>query len=113
MTGDQGERARRIGLNEALFREVNERVTDLAQRFDPAGRLALVCECGAVECAEGIRVDRDEYELVRADPRLFMVLAGHELEGVEDVVERRAGYVVVRKREGEPAHVAESTDPRS
>jgi hypothetical protein len=53
-----------------------------------------------------------EYELVRGDPLHFLVLPGHELEDVEDVVERGDGFTVVRKRDG-AAQVAAATDPRS
>jgi hypothetical protein len=52
-----------------------------------------------------------EYEDVRAHPRRFVVLPGHELGELETVVESRSGYVIVEKRDlaGE---VAEQHDPR-
>jgi len=34
-------------------------------------------------------------------------------QDVEDVVDNRTGYDVVRKHSGEPTRVAEATDPRS
>jgi hypothetical protein len=108
------ERGRRIGLNEAVFREVNERIEDLAQTFSLAARhLDFVCECGDSSCTQQIRMTSGEYEELRADPLLFAVYPGHETPDVEDVVDRRDGYDVVRKHEGEPARVAQSTDPRS
>ena len=45
------ERARRIGHNEALFREVNERVKALTDEFDAADEpMEIMCECGDRSC---------------------------------------------------------------
>ena len=100
-------------MNEAVFREVNERVNDLAHSFDLQHRpLDLVCECGDGTCTQQIGVPAQEYEELRADPTLFAVFPGHEAPEVERVVERREGYDVVRKHAGEPARLAQRTDPR-
>jgi hypothetical protein len=108
------DRDARIGLNEAVFREVNERIKDLAENFGLIDQpLDLVCECGDPNCVERISLSRSEYEALRADPTLFAVHAGHVQPEVEDLVDRRGEYDVVRKREGEPAEVARETDPRS
>ena len=53
----------------------------------------------------------EAYEAVRASPRRFLVLEGHETPEVERVVERHPAYVVVEKLD-EAARVAEETDPR-
>jgi hypothetical protein len=116
LTGEGGrepERERRIGLNEGVFREVNERVKELADEFGVGNELDLVCECGEAECAQGIRLARGDYERVRSDSRLFVIVTGHEQKDIEEVLETHGGYLVVRKREGEPARAAEETDPRS
>jgi hypothetical protein len=112
--GDRdGGRARRIGLNEGVFREVNERLRDLADELVAAGTaLDLICECGNASCAERIAMPAAEYEALRGDPLLFAVVPGHDLPDVEEVEERRGGYDVVRKH-GVPARVAEETDPRT
>lgn len=108
------ERTRRIGLNEAVFRAVNEEIEALADRFGLTGEtLDLICECGSASCAERIRVPHDDYLDLRADPATFAVVPGHEIPDVEDVVADRGEYVVVRKKEGGPATLAELTDPRS
>jgi hypothetical protein len=107
-------RGERIGLNEAVFREVNERINDLAENFGLADQpLDLVCECGDPTCVERISMSRAEYEELRSDPTHFAVNSGHVQPDVEDVVARRSAYLVVRKREGDPAEVARETDPRS
>jgi hypothetical protein len=41
------------------------------------------------------------------------VVRDHVLSDVEDVVEENERFVVVSKREGTPAEVAEREDPRS
>jgi hypothetical protein len=108
------ERARRIGLNEAVFRQVNERIEELADTFGLTNqKLDLVCECGNASCASRIEMDHREYEALRSDSTTFAVVRGHEILDVEEVVERRPGYDVVRKRAGEAKQVAEQTDPRS
>jgi hypothetical protein len=109
--GPTQEREARISLNEALFREVNERIEDLADKFN-IGVLDAVCECGDAACAERIEISHEDYEAMRADPTRFAVVPGHELPDVEHVVERRKGYVVVAKDPGVPAEVARAADPR-
>ena len=107
------EREQRVGLNEAVFREVNERIEDLAERFNLQDRpLDLVCECGDGNCVERIAMTHAEYEELRSDPRQFAVFPGHTYGEIEEVLDRRRGYDLVRKREGEAAKVAEATDSR-
>jgi hypothetical protein len=109
------ERDRRIGQNEALFREVNERVERLAETFQATeAPMALLCECGNENCFEQIELTVDEYEALRADPSLFAVRPGHDAREAEDVVEEHdPRYWVVRKHPGQPQALAEELDPRS
>jgi hypothetical protein len=110
---DIGERAKRIGENEALFRSVNEQVHDLNRSFLVEGRLRIVCECGEQSCIEQIELSPAEYEAVRADSALFIVKPGHDERAVETVVERHGDHWVVRKAPGAPQRIARETDPRS
>jgi hypothetical protein len=107
------ERERRIGMNEALFREVNERLEELAQSFAHPETLDLICECGNASCASRIEMDRDEYEHVRSDSTTFAIVKGHENPEVEEIVEQRKRYDVVRKIAGEPEEIAKKTDTRT
>ena len=104
-------REERIARNEVLFREVNERIRELA---DPPreARIEIFCECGLDDCTERIEVRVRDYELVRAEPTRFVLREGHEISDVEDVVISPDGYLVVEKR-GRLAVVARETDPRS
>jgi hypothetical protein len=104
-------REERIARNEVLFREVNERIRELA---DPPreARIEIFCECGLDDCTERIEVRVRDYELVRAEPTRFVLREGHEISDVEDVVISPDGYLVVEKR-GRLAEMARETDPRS
>jgi hypothetical protein len=107
-------REERIGMNEAVFRDVNERIQDVASTFNLTSEpLDLICECGDAACVERITLSRNEYEQIRADSHLFAVAAGHVAPDVEEVVESRPGYEIVRKFKGAPAEIAQQTDPRS
>jgi hypothetical protein len=102
-----------VGLNEALFREVNERIEELTGQLAIADRtLAIVCECGDAGCTQQLVVGLRLYERVRSRPDIFIIAPGHELPDVEDIVESGIGYAVVRKHAGVPADIAERTDPR-
>jgi hypothetical protein len=108
------ERERRIGENEALFREVNDKVEGLNRSFAALStRMVVVCECGRQDCLERIDLDLEEYERVRADPTHFIIKPGHEFPEVEDVVGEHDRYWIVRKREGDPSRLARATDPRN
>jgi hypothetical protein len=109
-----GERERRIGANEAIFREVNERIEQLNRTFATLTEtMEVMCECGELSCAEMISITPPDYERVRSDAALFVVVPGHEIPDVEDVVEERQSFNVVRKHPGVATAVAEATDPRS
>lgn len=99
----------RVALNEATFRKVNEGM-EVGQ--DPGGLLTFICECGRLGCSRLLELTRAEYEAVRANPRRFAVLSGHEMEEVEKVVERHDRYLVVEKAGDPEAEVVEHTDPR-
>ena len=106
------ERVRRIGLNEAVFRQVNERIEELADTFGLAEKLDLVCECGNASCASRIEMGHREYEELRSDSATFAVVRGHEILDVEEIVERHKAYDVVRKTASDAQEVAEATDQR-
>ena len=94
-------REQRTAANEALLREVNDRIEDVGQqlRVLPDGeRLDFRCECGRSGCEAMISMTVREYEHVRADNDRFAVAPGHENDAIERVVERNDGYLIVDKR---------------
>ena len=108
------ERARRVGLNEAIFRQVNEQIRDLNRDFDTEqGTMTVICECGNADCTERLELHVQEYERVRDDARHYVIAKGHEIASVESVVEQADGYDVVQKDEGAPADLSRKLDPRS
>jgi hypothetical protein len=105
---------RRVGLNEALFRQVNEEVRNLgAENLGTHDeKITVICECGDPECTERLDLGVSDYERVRSDSLLYVVASGHGFPDAERVVEQRDDWEIVRKV-GEAAEVAEETDPRS
>jgi hypothetical protein len=99
----------RVAMNEATFRKVNEGM-EVGQ--DPEGLLTFICECGRLGCNELIRLTRREYEDIRASPRQFAILDGHEILDAERIVERHDRYLVVEKSGDPEAEIVEHTDPR-
>jgi hypothetical protein len=99
------ERVRRISENEALFREVNDRIGELAGTFHLT-LLDAVCECGDASCTERVALTRADYEAIRERKTRFAVLPGHEIADVEDVVAEGDGYLVIEKKAGLAAEVA-------
>ena len=107
----------RVVRNEALFREINERVEDVAEGFDIRGegdslRIEFVCECGNLGCIERIELTRGQYEAVRENPRRFAVVRGHEDQSISRIVEQHGEVAVVEKLD-HAADVAVEHDPRS
>jgi hypothetical protein len=75
------------------YRQVNEGIHRAShERVEP-----FLCECLQDGCSELVELGVKQYEAVRADPRRFFVRSGHELDGVDEVVERHEGYLVVER----------------
>ena len=81
---------------EALFRDVNERIAESAERFD-AGSTQFVCECADAQCTDRLEATLDEYEEVRDDGATFMLAPGHHEEDIERVVEDHGRFHIVEK----------------
>jgi hypothetical protein len=99
----------RAAKNQSLFREVNERIEDLAS---PASFSDFICECMDQGCDEQVPMTLEEYEHIRAHPNRFFVLPGHEVAIVEETVEVTDRFVVVSKL-GSGASMAMQLDPRN
>lgn len=108
-------REERIARNEALFREVNERIKQVhagAGDLVSGDTFAVLCECGDQNCVEEVQLTPQRYEQVRADSRQFVIVPGHAIPEVEEIVDEGAGFEVVRKH-AEAAEIAERMDPRA
>jgi hypothetical protein len=106
----------KLAANEALFREVNERIWEADKRLpdpgqEPARYLQILCECADPECLEHVDLTREEYEEIREEPTHFALRAGHENGSLEKTVWETERFVVVEKFAAE--ELLERTDPRS
>jgi len=98
---------KRLAMNEALFRETNERLEERVQQsVGNEGELEIICECANLDCNERIALTREEYMTVRSDSAQFAVKPGHVIADVEEVVARTDRFEVVRKQ-GVAAEAAE------
>ncbi len=92
------EQDKRLALNEAMFREINERLeSQIVVSGDSDDQLSVICECADPDCTDRLALTIQEYEEVRSDSRQFVVAPGHECLDVEDVVGRNDRYEIVRK----------------
>jgi hypothetical protein len=107
--------------NEALLREVNERIAEVdksaeEQNFAPDESLfEFLCECGASDgeagrCEERVLMTIKEYDQVRSQDDRFVVSPGHETDWLEWVAARTERFVIVDKRAEAEPFVAD--DPR-
>ena len=112
-------RVSRLAKNEALFRDVNDRLAKLTNKLASSAAYplkaldGLVCECSDPLCLERIEpLPITQYEAVRHNPVRFIVVPGHESPDVK-TIERHPTYWVVEKDEGLASDVARELDPRN
>ena len=103
--GIQGVKAAR---NQALWREVNERIRAVAAT---SKHMEFLCECADLDCTQTLNLTVAEYERIRSSGVHFPIAIGHDFPEFENVVEENHGYVVVEKI-GVAAEEAERLDPR-
>jgi hypothetical protein len=77
----------------ALFRELNEQIRRL-EVWDEE-ELDLVCECDDPGCFANVSIGVADYDRIRPDLELFVVLPGHE-PPASDILEHSHAYLVVR-----------------
>jgi hypothetical protein len=105
-------REERLARNEVLFRDVNERIEQVAVPQGPDAHVfEFFCECSNVDCALRLPMTLAAYEELRSDSTLFVVAPGHDLPEIEEVVQRTDDYQIFKK-EGEAAQLAAAQDPR-
>jgi hypothetical protein len=88
-------REERMVENELLFRDVNERIAEFDAQRDKD--LEVLCECADDHCTKAIRIQTEQYGRVREYADRFIVLPGHQVAAVEDVVEAPGSYLIVEK----------------
>jgi hypothetical protein len=101
----------RRASTEALFRDVNERIAESAERFDTTGT-EFICECADPNCTHRVAASLAEYEEVRAEPTTFLLAPGHEQRDIERVVSDRGRFRVVEKVQAAVRRTVIRLDPR-
>jgi hypothetical protein len=94
------EQARRIGINESRFRDLNDRLAENVEQFREdlgSENFAVLCECAVTECTEMIPLTFEAYEHVRSNPRWFVVRPDHIIVSAERMVEHHEAYWLIEK----------------
>lgn len=103
----------RIARTESLFRDVNERIAEVADNLG-SDNAEFVCECADASCGDRVEVPLDEYEQVRSDGARFLVAPGHEESELEHVLMRKDEHQVIAKsKDPRLARAARELDPRT
>ena len=105
----------RVGKNEALFREVNERIREASADFfaaEPEQGVEFVCECSDAACYKPVELTLNEYEAVRSDPAHFLVAPSHlwHAETERRIAGNDRHWVV--EKVAVAGRTAEAADPR-
>ncbi len=106
-------RDERLARNQTIFREVNERVAELAQGQLGAEPLEyqFFCECSDTSCVDRLELTLGEYESLRATSTWFVIAHGHEYPQIEQTIRASDGYQIVQKL-GEAGEVVAASDAR-
>jgi hypothetical protein len=116
---DETSSEHRLAENEAMFRRINERVQ---AGYDETNRLAaednqpefkvavashdtplqFYCECADEKCSQRITVTLNEYREIHQNRRQFIIVPGHEVDSVEEIVAEYPSFTVVRKKVSPP-----------
>ena len=106
------EREQRLAQNEALFREVNEKVEAIAAVHGSDDHVyEFYCECSNADCSLQVPATVAQYEAVRAHPTRFLITPEHSLPEIETVVEKGDAWWVIEKQ-GDAGRLVEHLDPR-
>jgi hypothetical protein len=84
----------------ALFREVNDRIYEVAAQLSDRSsrtRAEFVCECGAPDCCRQISMTLEEYEALRALRGRYAVALEHESQEPSYTRSRESSEPVVEQ----------------
>ena len=105
---ENAERQLRAAQNQMLFRSVNDQIKEASEKLgDSTEELDFACECADDMCVEKIRLSPHQFLGIESEVNRFIVLRGHEIPEVEDVIAERDGFVIVSKRGAGAEYVKE------
>jgi hypothetical protein len=96
---ENAEQELRAAQNQMMFRSVNDQIKEAGEKLgDSTEELDFACECADDMCMEKIRLSSHQFLGIESEANRFIVLRGHELPEVEDVIAERVGFLIVSKR---------------
>jgi hypothetical protein len=115
---DESTIERRLVENEAIFRELNSRMQKSLNKSDKnlstvhsthtnrseTTPMYFFCECSDEKCQKQIKISSKDYDKIHKDTSKFILVPGHEIGKIENVVEKHPEYYVVRKNLEPPKH---------
>ncbi len=110
---------RRLVENEVMSRKPNLRVSE---DFDNLRRIAeedsqshllpetdpnilFQCECSDEKCKTRIKLRKSEYDKGHKDNKHFLLLPGHHIPSIEQILKSKENYVIVEKFMSPPHNV--------
>jgi hypothetical protein len=86
-------REERVLQTEEFFRDVNEVIA----RTGASNGSSFLCECANPFCNVTFEMDCEDLKTLHSTPGYYVILAGHEIPELEEVVQQN-GYAIVTKR---------------
>jgi hypothetical protein len=86
-------REERVLQTEEFFRDVNEVIA----RTQRSNGSMFLCECANPHCNVTFEMSRHDLQTLHSTPGYYVVLPGHDIPDLEEVVQRQNGYAIVRK----------------
>lgn len=81
-----------------LFRDVNERISTVADRSLAESKIGFVCECFDRSCVEKVYLGLTEYESLRGQPDHFVIAPGHTAAPYQRLIEENERFALVKGR---------------
>ncbi len=81
-----------------LFRDVNERISTVADRSLAESKIGFVCECFDRSCVEKVYLALMEYESLRVQPDHFVIAPGHTAAPYQQLIEANERFALVQGR---------------
>jgi hypothetical protein len=91
-------RERRILETEEFYRGVNQVIAEKT----PRDGLLFLCECANPFCNVTFEMSADDLLLLHSTAGHYVIVPGHEIPDLEEVVQQRDGYAILRKRDVAP-----------
>ena len=93
--------AEKVARNNAVFRDVNEKIASAAGDLglEDDRPVPFICECSNARCSQIILLTLEEYQRVRSNPRWFAHVPGHDsnLPGAVRMLEDHERYALAEK----------------